>query len=84
MITASNSEMAFATAGWMDTGGSSQIFRTNRPDVCPASTSTSPRVTEPSPYSAHTDACCTLTGHTSPRQPSSARKASIASRKSPL
>ena len=31
--------------------------RTNCPDVCPASTSTSPRVADPSPYSAQTDAC---------------------------
>src|SRR5206468_1066968 len=54
------------------------------PADCPASTSTSPRVADPSPYSAHTEACCTLTGHTRPRQPSSARRPSIASRKSPL
>src|SRR5207248_52467 len=33
--------------------------RTRRPDNCPASTSTSPRVTDPSPYSAHTDGGCT-------------------------
>src|SRR5438105_7022558 len=58
--------------------------RTRRPDNCPASTSTSPRVIDPSPYSAHTDACCTLTGQTRPRQPSSARRPSTASRKSPL
>ena len=31
--------------------------RTSRPDDWPASTSTSPRVTDPSPYSAQTDAC---------------------------
>src|SRR5262245_22945914 len=57
---------------------------TSCPDVWPASTSTSPPVTDPSLYSAQTDACCTLTGHTRPRQPSSARSPSIASRKSPL
>src|SRR5215831_11213385 len=68
----------------MVTEGSSQIRFTNLPDDCPASTSTSPRVIDPSPYSAQTDACCTLTGHTRPRHPSSARNPSIASRKSPL
>ena len=57
---------------------------TKRPDDCPASTSTSPRVSEPSPYSAQREACSTLTGHTRPAQPSSARNPSIASRKSPL
>ena len=76
--------MAAETAGWISTAGSSQIRWMNRPDDCPASTSTSPRVTDPSPYSAQTDACCTLTGQTRPRQPSSARNPSIASRKSPL
>ena len=48
------------------TGGSSQMRRTKRPDDCPASTSTSPRVADPSPYSAHTEAAWTLTGHTRP------------------
>ena len=38
------------------TGGSSQMRRTSCPENCPASTSTSPRVADPSLYSAHTDA----------------------------
>src|SRR5437667_6701878 len=68
----------------METGGSSQMRRTKRPDDWPASTSTSPRVCDPSPYSAHTDAGCTLTGQTRPLQPSSERRPSTAARKSPL
>ena len=54
------------------------------PLACPASTSTSPRVCEPSPYSAQIDARSTLTGQTRPRQPSRPRSPSTAARKSPL
>ena len=54
--------MARATVGWIATAGSRKIRR--RADDCAASTSTSPRVTEPSAYSEQTDAC-TLTGHAS-------------------
>src|SRR5918992_5767187 len=66
------------------TSGSSQRRRTWWPRDCPASTSTSPRVCDPSPYSAHSDAGCTLTGQTRPLHPSSARRPSTAARKSPL
>src|SRR5688500_3059201 len=68
----------------MPTSGSSQRRRTWWPRDCPASTSTSPRVCEPSPYSAQRDAGCTLTGHTRPLHPSTARRPSTAARKSPL
>ena len=84
MMAASNSPIASATAGWMATAGSSQMSRTGWPDTCPASTSTSPRVVDPSPYSAQSEACSTLTGQTRPAQPSSARSPSTASRKLPL
>ena len=84
MITASNPRMASATSGWMAGGGSSQRRATPRPSLCAASTSTSPRVTEPSAYSAQIVALSTLTGHTRPSQPSSVRSASMATRKSPL
>src|SRR5437899_1205891 len=68
----------------MATGGSSQMRLMRRPDDCPACPSPSPLVTDAWPYSAHTDACCTVTGHTRPGQPSSARNPSTAARKSPL
>src|SRR5215470_2300776 len=64
--------------------GSSQRRRTWWPRVCPASTSISPRVLVPSPYSAQTDAGSTLTGQTFPLHPSSTLSPSTAARKSPL
>ena len=63
--------------------GRATAGRSRRPPACPASTSTSPRVVEPSAYSAQSVARSTVIGHTCPRQPSSARNPSTAARKSP-
>ena len=67
----------------MATGGSSHSRPIGRPLAWAASTSTSPRVFDPSAYSAQIVARCTVMGHTCPRQPRSARRPSTAARKSP-
>ena len=75
MIAASKVAIAFCTAGWMRACGSSQTRVTRWPRAWPSSTSTSPRVTVPSAYSAQSVARSTLTGQTRPRHPSSAAEA---------
>src|SRR6185436_207639 len=84
MTAASSRAIAWAACGRIDTAGSSHRRVTPCPRLWPASTSTSPRVSEPSPYSAQRLACSTLTGQTWPAQPRSPRRPLTAARKSPL
>src|SRR3954463_2714748 len=84
MTAASKCAIASAAAGSSWTSGSSQSRVTPCPAWCAASTSTSPRVRLPSPYSAQRLACSMLTGQTRPGQPSKPRSPSTAARKAPL